>query len=241
MISHIPYGSAPKGKSQFLFTDHPTMWKSPQEKSNEVYYICNNDGYREREWHTINWFDYVLFLGDSATFGLGVKQNETIPYFVEKLYNKTCVNLSIPGTNLEVITQLSLLLVKQTQPHAVVIQYPHLQRLYDPIIKQFHGNLGTWTNDYDGIPQNSKDLYNTWIKEPYRAELKANFYANILRHLWSKIKLVEWSWDNDVSTLLDLPTFESIPQKPDDLSRDGIHANAHLNQIVARNIINAFR
>lgn len=240
MIEHIPYGSAPKGRSQYLFTDQPSLWKTPQIETNEVYYICNNDGYREREWSEIDWSNYILFLGDSATFGLGVKQDETIPAYVEEYTGKTCANIAISGTSLDIIVQLSLLLVQNSKPSVVVIQYPHLKRIYDPIDKRYHGHLGSWIHDFDVVPQNSKDLYNAWIKEPYRAELKSKFYMNILHYIWKEFKLVEWTWDNDVSTLLNLPTFGSVPKRQEDLSRDGIHANKHVNRDVARNIVNAF-
>lgn len=240
MFEHIPYGSAPQGKSKYLFTDHPKMWKDRNTvQSAEVYYTCNKDGYREREWNEINWNNFILFLGDSFTFGLGVRQRETIPFYVENKTNICCVNLSIPGASLELLTQLSLIIKEKADPTAVVLQYPHEKRLYDPITATYHGNLGRWIETWpDMVPIESRDLYNVWASNSIRATTKINFYSNILRHIWKDNCYLEWTSYDGVSSQLEIPTFDSNFCNKSDLARDGFHLGKRKNKQIAYQIVN---
>lgn len=80
----------------------------------------------------------VLFLGDSIIFGLGVEDDETIPYYLEEKLNQlsknkvTVVNAGIAGTNLS-----------------------NMVRLYDEIYEQINPDLvliGSYLNDSASIP-----------------------------------------------------------------------------------------
>ena len=239
MFDHIPYGTAPKGKSKYLFTDHPRMWENKSvSESAEIFYACNTDGYREREWSEIDWDNFILFLGDSFTFGLGARQRETIPFYVENKTNICCVNLSIPGANLELITQLSLIVKEKAKPKAVILQYPHLNRLYDPIESNYHGNLGNWVIEYpDVVPRESKQLYHAWIADRSRALTNLNFYSKILRYIWKDDTCLEWTSYRDPSKYLNIPTLGSEEFNANDLARDGIHLGKRKNKHLAAKIV----
>ncbi len=65
----------------------------------------------------------ILFIGDSMTYGVGLADNETIPYLYCEARDEECVNLGHPGTS--TIRQLDILEhYLQTQswrPHQVII------------------------------------------------------------------------------------------------------------------------
>ena len=240
MFEHISYGAAPYGNSKYLFTDHPKMWKNKNNnESVEVFYSCNKDGYREREWHNINWNNFILFLGDSFTFGLGVRQRETIPFYVENKTNICCVNLSVPGASLELLTQLSLAIKEKANPAAVILQYPHMERMYDPVSSAYHGNLGKWVVEYpDVVPLKSKELYAAWTSVSSRLTTKLDFYSNILRYIWKDNCLLEWTSYNAVQDHLGITTLGSNNYTSKDLARDGYHLGNRKNKQIAAKITN---
>jgi len=95
---------------EYTESDFPDKWKKSWSKRNaynsaeyryqiqqNITYSLNSLGYREKEFDQIKWNDSYIFLGCSHTFGVGVKEEETIPALMQKHTGVPCINLGIPG------------------------------------------------------------------------------------------------------------------------------------------------
>lgn len=101
------FQSTPNGERLDFFQYHPVYgFTGLPNISKEFYgkYITHNSrGFRgpEIEYQKAKGVKRVLFLGDSQTWGFGVGDNETIPYFAERiLNNKKKDNVSYEALNL---------------------------------------------------------------------------------------------------------------------------------------------
>lgn len=95
---------------EYTESDFPDKWKKAWKnrkayKTKEYYYqiqqninySLNSLGYREKEFDKIDWNTSYVFLGCSHTFGVGVKEHETIPAQIQTKTGINCINLGIPG------------------------------------------------------------------------------------------------------------------------------------------------
>lgn len=71
------------------------------KKFSKKYYATNKEGYRDVEYFKKNTEkDFIIFLGDSFTFGSGVAQDKIFPSIILKKNDKyEILNLGVPGTN----------------------------------------------------------------------------------------------------------------------------------------------
>lgn len=85
-------------------------------RNNPITYKMNSLGFRCQELSDIDLNDYILFLGDSHTEGLGLHLEHTYPYKVSKKLNKSYFNLGIGGTGADVMF-CNLITWLHTFPH----------------------------------------------------------------------------------------------------------------------------
>lgn len=246
MLKDLPYGNTPIGKSKYVFDDMPHLSKKRwQELSaeysgplDEIEYIGNKSGYRNKEWNDVNWKTCIIFLGDSATYGHGSAEKHTIPKIVEKLTGIECVNMSIPGASSELLVNISCILINEVNPKNIVLCHPSMPRIWDPIGST--GNLGPWLEYTNGFAKESYELYSTWIAVKQRLIHKCKTNTLTLRTLWKDANLAEWTWCNEVANLIDVPYYQYFGHEHHNLSRDGYHANFRIHTTIAEEIIKCF-
>jgi hypothetical protein len=246
MFENLPFGQTPIGKSRHVFDDTPALSKKCWAQLSGKYlddgiaisYVGNSGGYRTKEWNSINWNNCVLFLGDSATYGHGSAEINTIPKIIEKETGLECVNLSIPGAASELLINISCVIINEVTPKIVVLGHPSMPRIWDPISAT--GNLGPWLQYAKGFAKESHELYNCWTSVNQRLIHKCTTNSYTLRTLWRHTNLIEWAWNKEVSSLLEVPYYKYFGHTVNNLSRDGYHANKNIHSTIAREIIKCF-
>jgi len=99
----------------------------------DVRYIENQSGFRTKEWKDIDWKNSVVLLGDSCTYGVGLAEDETISYNLEKMLGRPVINLGVPGSsNNSMINHGSIIIEKFDIPYGVVVNWsaPNRFRYY---------------------------------------------------------------------------------------------------------------
>ena len=246
MLNELPFGHTPLGKSKFAFDDKPDLskerWSNIQgnyvDDGIEIFYQGNSSGYRTKEWQDIDWDKSIVFIGDSATYGHGSAEENTIPKIVEKMTGIECVNLAVPGASSELIINISCVLLNEVDPYIVVLGHPSMPRIWDPIGST--GNLGPWLEYTKGFHEESYKLYDNWVRVKQRQIHKCRTNTLTLRTLFKNTKLIEWTWDQEVADLIDVPYYQYLGHDANNLSRDGYHANKNIHTNIAREITLCF-
>lgn len=129
----------------FIHSDHPELiWELRQNYTSTFFNLLDNDsvgithayinkfGYRGREidYLSKNNVKRILAVGDSHTFGWGVEDNQTFPFFLEKLLNENyrkekweVVNLGVPGYDLVQTIAMTKIKGLRYKPNVIVLQY----------------------------------------------------------------------------------------------------------------------
>lgn len=135
----------------------PLDWKYRTKK---VFYNVNSSKYRTHEWKDINWKDSIVLLGCSNTFGIGLAEDETYAYLLEKITGRQVVNLGFPSGSPDImLNNASAVIEKFGSPYAVIVNWPPLDRMRYYTNKQYH-ELGVWTSEQD-IADNV-NLFSLW-------------------------------------------------------------------------------
>ena len=161
-----------KGVSNYCWPDEEDEYKKnlvtqPSDwryRNKEVVYTFNSHGYRcEKEFDEIDWENSIVVFGCSMVFGQGVSDDETLPYFLSKLYNREVVNLGVPSCSNEFILDNAIRMKnKYGTPYAMIMMWTLSNRL------PYYGeealkHLGMWMNiesnvlghpDYNAIVNN---------------------------------------------------------------------------------------
>lgn len=85
-------------------------------RNGTITYKFNSLGFRCNELKDIDFDNYILFLGDSHTEGVGLHLENTYPYQVSKKLYKSYFNLGIGGTGIDVMFY-NLITWLHTFPH----------------------------------------------------------------------------------------------------------------------------
>lgn len=99
----------------------------------KIFYKHNEYGYRADNISDITDTDYLLTFGCSYSYGTGLFYEDTYSYQVSKQLQLKNINLSIPGSGLDMIHYNTNLFVNNfiniRLPKYVIYQYPHDHRL----------------------------------------------------------------------------------------------------------------
>ena len=149
------------GDSEELYKEN--LLKKPIDwfyRNNPITYKYNSSGFRCHEFNDLNFNNYILFLGDSHTEGVGLHLEDTYAYKVSKQLHKSYANLGIGGTGIDIMF-FNLITWLHTFPHPkyIVLYYSESTRT---IIK----------------PQNTHRYENISINWPGIQEGTKNFLVN---------------------------------------------------------------
>lgn len=146
----------------------PKTWKY---RKKDVTYNLNKSGYRTYEWNDIDWKTAIIILGCSCTYGVGLAENETISYYIEKYTGRQTVNLGFPGGSNSLIMDNAAKMVNDLDmPYAVVLNWTCTDRFRFYHEEGYHDS-GAWDSQVkQHIPHNSKwsiDMKDYWEKTFY--------------------------------------------------------------------------
>jgi len=217
--------------------------KGPDWKylTKEITYNVNSSGYRTHEWKDINWKDAILLFGCSCTYGIGVAEDETMSYYLEKLTGRQVVNLGYPGGSNSVIATLcAIALEKYGNPYAVVANWTTGDR-YRHYFKDQYREVGPWDhssvtkNEFDRTVQNI-DLSTAWESrylDRYN-ELAENYYiSKIVKTLCRGSKYVSMSYFGYMAHINRADFY--VPFRLE--ARDLLHPSAEDHEISAKKIV----
>lgn len=119
----------------------------------QVTYNVNSNGYRAAEWDDIDWENAIVLAGCSMTFGVGVNEDETIGYFLEKITKRPVVNLGYPaGSNELIFNNVVSIFEHFANPYAVVANWSTTDRFL--FYSMDVVDVGLWTDQtvtVDGV------------------------------------------------------------------------------------------
>ena len=156
-------------------------------RNNPITYTFNSLGYRCKELNDLNLNDYVLFLGDSHTEGIGLHLEDTYAYQVSKKLNKDYFNLGSGGTGTDAMFY-NLMTWLHTFPHPkyICLFYTENTRSLVKAQNDFrYQNISINWSEGDTNHDNAKKFLVLGDLLGYfnsRTNLYANMIDNILKH-----------------------------------------------------------
>lgn len=205
-----------------------------------VRYTCNSDGYRTYNWDSINWKEAIVIFGDSCTFGIGLDDEETISYALQKLSGRQVVNLGVPGGSNNLMLNLSSdLKEKFGNPHAVIMNWSTSDRFRFYHEHGYH-DAGPW-DSFRLSKIESVNVTNLWKlthTNPYH-EMCTNYYiGKISRELWKgNTKYISISYFPDAAHYVRADRHFKI----DNGARDRVHPGPGNSIEVANYIFNRLK
>lgn len=105
----------------------PSSW---YYRNNPVTYTLNSYGYRTKEFDELDWENSIVMFGCSHVFGIGVTDEHTIPYILEKISGIPVINMGVCGSSIQTVLHNGIILTdsKYPTPKAILINWPHLLR-----------------------------------------------------------------------------------------------------------------
>jgi hypothetical protein len=200
--------------SRELFEINRKKFPEKNLENFNISYNLNSNGYRAPEWNNVDWKNSVVIFGCSIVFGIGLPEEETISYKLEKLLNRPVINLGVPGSGPTYALHNSQLFFKNFgTPNAVISLWSSLDRTH--IYKQDNViHYGPWA-------ENKKDnfFYHWTVDSDINCETHSYFSATSFKYFWqSKTKYAEATVFKNSSKVLDCKSIKTI-----DYARDLIH------------------
>ncbi len=115
----------------------------------EITYKYNKHGHRSIEIEDLDFNNYILFLGDSHTEGIGLELETTYPYLVSQKLNLPYYNLGLGASGIDVMCyNLSIWLSKFPKPKFIVLNWSDPTRFITKTGRQsLHNFTGIWSSD----------------------------------------------------------------------------------------------
>jgi hypothetical protein len=192
----------------------PKNWIYRKKK---IKYVVNSQGYRTVELSKINWSDTIVILGCSMVAGIGVAEDETLSYFLNKESGKQVLNLGAPGSGMDFLLMNNFLLLRNyPMPWAVVNLFSTIDRYCAFEFNQinFHG---AWSTN---IPCHAELLQNE-----YDFQIKAVMYSSMISSFWKSTRSFYGSWFDDTAHYTN-----SINLRFTNTARDLLHCGAQDNE-----------
>ena len=119
----------------------PQNWKYRTKK---VIYNLNSQNYRAPEWKDIDWAESIVVLGCSNVFGVGLSEDETFCFKLQKMLKKPVINLGYNAASNDLIANNCSLLVNNFDiPKIIIVGWSSMSRLTYYNEKKIY-NIGDW-------------------------------------------------------------------------------------------------
>ena len=198
-------------------------------RTHPVRYTLNSLGYRTKEFDDIDWKESIVMFGCSFVFGIGVTDECTIPYFLEKLSGRPVINMGIAGSSIQTALHNSIILndSEYPTPKAIVNMWTGLDR-YQLYRNNFVEHRGTWSNSNDKF-QTSDNMI------PFNL-----MNIKMIRNLWKNKTIYYecnfWNWQQQLVNKLDKEIYCEFFECDGGLARDFSHNGTDTNFEIAKGI-----
>lgn len=182
-----------------------------------VRYTLNSQGYRCGEFDQIDWDRSILCFGCSFTFGVGVSDDQTWPYYLSQLMGCDVVNLAAAGSSIQFNWANShRLYLAGIRPRAVLYYWPDPTRSCEFLGGMEVKPLGNWSDC---------DLARSWITRGQHYRELNSLYMSTLPWTCPRVDL---SWSSE------LREFCGIYNRFLDRARDLVHPGPQTQAALAR-------
>jgi hypothetical protein len=156
-----------------LFNENlKTMPQDWHYRTKEVFYQLNSSGYRTKEWKDIDWKNSIVIFGCSYVFGVGLAEDETIAYHLEKLTGKNVINMGYGGGSNDLsFINCTNMINNFDYPIATIFSWTSMDRFMYFIHKNIFHPIGAWTAQ-------KKDVFNK-----FQNNIVLNLYENMTKNL----------------------------------------------------------
>ena len=213
----------------------PLDWKY---RTKEIFYKHNSSGYRTHEWKDIDWKNAIVVLGCSIVFGIGLAEDETMCYQIEKMTGRQTINLGYgAGSNNIIINNLSGMINDFDAPYAVVIFWSGMDRF--TIFEDNHiiHNIGGWVLN-NKINKELKKIY--LFNSQYKKHIINSNYllTKQARAICkNKSRYLDYSFFSDTAKELGINFLNNV-NNARDLSHPGYETNRDVAVMVSQKINN---
>jgi hypothetical protein len=230
--------------SKELFQEN--LKKQPDDwyyKTHPITYSYNKQGHRCKEIKEIDFDNYILFVGDSNTEGVGLELETTHPYLTAQKLNTSYYNLGLGGVGMDVIFyNLHTWLCKFPKPKFVVIG------MTDPV--RFVASYSDWNNTNNnklrgfGIHINDKNVQqflSLGDRIGYfdiRILLMSNMIKNMLDSRNIPYEIISVT-DFKVSSM-PCKVFNYYGDNYSDTVRDMMHPGINVNKVITDNLVSQY-
>lgn len=196
-------------------------------RTKEITYQCNSNGYRAKEWNTIDWTNAVVIFGCSCTVGVGLAEDETIAHYLEQIVKKPVVNMGVSASSMQFSFINSTLLSKNfPTPYAVVQLWTNIDR-YTVFKGQVIDHIGPWDDNA---------FYNETIMNPYQSMVNASYTSTASRELWkNRCRYYSASFFEPTAHYTE-SDWVYIDNKARDLVHPGKESAKQMAELIANNI-----
>jgi hypothetical protein len=175
----------------------------------KIEYQNNEFGFRTKPLNKIDWANSIVVFGCSNVYGIGLAEEDTFCYLLEKKLGVSVINLGMPGTAVD-LSHFNSIFIRENLPcpRAIVHCWTSLARYSDFLKDRITSHIPSY-DYYPGI---------NW-------EEKSKFYVYTDRILWrNKTIYKEYSFFKDTCQELKIPSLE-MPDRARDLVHPGIRSN----------------
>ena len=147
-------------------------------RTHPVKYTLNSSGYRTKEFDDIDWKESIVIFGCSHTFGTGITDEHTIPYFLEQLSGRPVINMGIAGSSIQTSLHNSIILADSEYPTPKAVVY-----------------LWTALNRFQTYQENYVEINGDWNKKETKGQKFQNL-SNLIPFNLMNIKMIRNLWKN---------------------------------------------
>lgn len=203
-------------------------------RTTPITYKYNSQGHRCNDIESLDFENYVLFLGASDTVGTGLELEKTYPYLVSKSLGTSYYNLSVGGVGVDsLFYNLNMWLNQFPKPKYISLCWHDPARFLTEVNdkKDVFISVGHWTKDDD-----QKNMFRYGDASGYfdtRLKLQCNMIKSLLE--FHKIPHANISVSQVKLYEIPIKIFNMV-----DYARDSQHPGIKTNQLVAEYLIEQY-
>ena len=194
-------------------------------------YEFNSQGFRCGEFDTIAWADAVVWVGDSFTFGVGVRAEHTLPGLLDGVNGLVHVNLGRGGASNGRIAETAHSIVEYS-PRAIICNWSNPSRLWSNGVDCTYWNMGLRKSTFP-VPEKFKvcrAAYRRWMAAGVEHHNQTTLsFVHKLTELCGDTILHVSTGFRETADLLGQTWFEK-PNHIMDYSFDGTHHSERMNR-----------
>lgn len=225
------------GTGKFKYLNMAEEQRSKKEYK-EFEYLINDIGFRN-SYPLMTDENIMGFFGCSMTFGEGLPTEDTFPHIVSQHFNKSCLNLGMPGASSKRIAKIFDAATEIWKIETAIVTLPNWARFH------YVGSNGLISSialpHYHGIPESEK-VRNAMVKR-FSDQHMFSMMQDDINHILliakqKNINLIFGSWTDETQQLIKHATNYPPAQYVYDVRVETARDNCHPGPIAARKYAN---